>query len=85
MTIRMIRIDDAYADKLEAFVADNREFMQIVPDENLEYDEYFYERKAHLQKTIDSIDNGEMKLFSENEALARMEKIEEKLIEKYSN
>ena len=82
MTTRMIRIDDAYADKLEAFVADNREFMQIVPDENLEYDEYFYERKAHLQKTIDSIDNGEMKLFSENEALAR---IEEKLIEKYSN
>ena len=85
MTTRMIRIDDAYADKLEAFVADNSAYMQIVPDANLEYDEYFYERKAHLQKTIDAIDNGEMKLLSESEALVRMEKIEEKLIEKYAD
>ena len=81
----MIRLDDTYADKLEDFVADNSAFMQIVSDVNVEYDAYFYERKAHLQKTIDSIDNGEMKLFSESEALARMEKIEEKLIEKYAN
>jgi hypothetical protein len=85
MTTRMIRIDDAYADKLEAFVAANSEFMQIVVDENLEYDEYYYERKVHLQKTIESIDTQEMKLFSEKEAIDKMDTIEKELILQYAD
>ena len=85
MTTRMIRIDDAYADKLEAFVEDNSAFMEIVSDENLEYDEYYYERKAHLEKTIESIDNGEIKLFSEVESIEKMDAIEEKIIAQYAD
>jgi len=85
MTTRMIRIDDAYADKLEAFVAENADVMHIVSDVNLEYDEYYYERKAHLSKTIESIDSGNMKLYSEEESLKKMDRIEQRIIEKYAD
>lgn len=80
MTTRMIRIDDAYAEKLEAFVAEHSDVMQIVPDENLEYDEYFYERKAHLQKTIDSIDDGSMTLLTESDYKNKMDSIKKSLL-----
>jgi len=85
MTTRMIRIDEAYADKLEAFVSEHSDVMEIVTDENLAYDDYYYERKAQLEKTIESIDSGEMKLYSEDESFEKMDKIEQSLISQYAN
>ena len=85
MTTRMIRIDEAYADKLEAFVSEHSDVMEIVTDENLVYDDYYYERKTQLAKTIESIDSGEMKLYSEDESLKKMDKIEQSLISQYAD
>ena len=85
MTTRMIRIDEAYADKLEAFVADNSDVMQIVHDENLEYDDYYYERKAHIAKTIESIDSGEMKVYTEAESMEQMDAMEERITAQYAD
>jgi hypothetical protein len=85
MTTRMIRIDDKYAYKLEDFVAQNSDCMQIVSDENLNYDSYYYERKKHLEETIESIDNGSMKILSELESIEKMNAIEERIIAQYAD
>jgi len=85
MTTRMIRIDDAYADKLEAFVAENADGMHIVSDENLEYDDYYYERKSQLVKTIESIDSGKMKVYTEDESLKEMDAIEQRITAQYAD
>jgi len=79
----MICIDYAY--KLNLYVADNSEFMHIIYDEDLEHDEYFYERKAHLKKTLKSIDSGDMKLFSEDEFMKKMDSINKELKHQYTD
>ena len=48
-------------------------------DKNLEYDPYFYERKAHLDKTIEAIDNGTMEMYSSDEWDQEMQKIDKEL------
>jgi len=85
MTTKMIRIDESYEDKLADFIRENSEHMEIIEDENLVYDTYFYERKAHLDATIDAIDSGTMKIYSENESNHKIEKLREKLTQNYAN
>jgi len=85
MTIKMIRIDDSYEDKLTSFVLENSEHMEIIDDDNLEHDAYFYERKEHLNSTILAIDNGSMKMYSEDEFNTKMKSLEEKLIQHYAD
>ncbi len=85
MTIKMIRIDDSYEDKLTSFVLENAEHMEIINDTNLEYDAYFYERKEQLDNIITAIDNGNMHMYSEDEFNTKMKNLEEKLIQHYAD
>ena len=85
MTIKMIRIDDSYEDKLTSFVLENAEHMEIIQDANLAYDAYFYERKEQLTRTMSAIDNGTLKMHSEDEFNAKMKNLEEKLTQHYAD
>jgi len=85
MTTKMIRVDELYEDTLADFIRENSEHMEIIEDENLVYDAYFYERKAHLDTTIEAIDNGSMKMYTENESTYNMEELKDKLTKHYAN
>ncbi|PHS31506.1 MAG: hypothetical protein COA92_08015 [Sulfurovum sp.] len=85
MTTKMIRVDESYEDKLTSFIHENSEHMEILDDANLEYDAYFYERKKQLDSTIQAIDNGTMKMYSEDEFHTKMKNLEEKLTQKYAD
>ncbi len=67
MTTKMIRFDESYADKLQLFINKNSDYIEIVDDQNLEFDSYFYERKAHLDKTIAAVEDGSMKMYEQDE------------------
>ena len=79
MTARMIRYDESYASKIEELVEQSDGNIEIVKDPNLEYDPYFYERKAHLDKVIEAVDNGTMKMYSQEEADMILDKFLDKL------
>ena len=81
----MIRVDESHEDKLTSFIRDNSEHMEIIDDANLEYDTYFYERKEQLNNTILAIDNGTMKMHSEDEFNSKMKSLEEKLTQHYAD
>jgi hypothetical protein len=69
MTARMVRFDDEYANRFNEFIASTKGDITIVKDPNLEYDPYFYERKASLDKTIEAVDNGTMKMSDFNKSI----------------
>jgi len=79
MTARMIRYDESYASKIDELVEQSDGNIEIVKDPNLEYDPYFYERKAHLDKVIEAVDNGTMKMYSQEEADMILDKFLDKL------
>ncbi len=81
----MIRVDESHEDKLTSFIRDNSEHMEIIDDSNLEYDAYFYKRKEQLNNTILAIDNGTMKMHSEDEFNSKMKSLEEKLTQHYAD
>ena len=69
MTAKMIRYDDEYASQIEALVNSSGGHIEIVDDPNLALDPYFYERKASLDRTIEAVDNGTMKMHDFNESI----------------
>ena len=85
MTTKMIRVDESHEDKLTSFIHDNSEHMEIIDDVNLKYDTNFYERKKQLDNTILAIDNGTMKMHSEDEFNSKMKSLEEKLTQQYAD
>ena len=85
MTTKMIRVDASHEDKLTSFIRDNSEHMEIVDDVNLAYDTHFYARKEQLDNTISAIDNGSMKMHTEDEFNSKMKHLEEKLTQHYAD
>lgn len=85
MTARMVRIDDEYTAQFDKMVASLKGHIEVVNDPNLEYDPYFYERKASLDKTIEAVDNGTMKMYSQKEWEAEMLEWDRELEEKYGH
>jgi plasmid stabilization system protein ParE len=79
MTARMVMFDDEYASRFDEFIASTKGDIKIVKDPNLEYDPYFYERKASLDRTIEAIDNGSMKMYNQEEYDIEMEKFMDEL------
>ena len=69
MTARMIRYDEKYAKAIEDLVASSNGDIELVEDPNLKIDPFFYERKAHLDKTIEAVDNGTMKMYTFNDSM----------------
>ena len=85
MTAKMVRFDDNYASKFDDFIDSTNGDVQIVNDPNLEYDPFFYERKASLDKTIEAIDNCTMKMYNQEEWKIEMDNFDKELEEKYGN
>jgi len=46
------------------FVKESHSNITVSKDKNLELDPYFYERQKELQKDIDDIDNGKIKMIN---------------------
>ncbi|MBT5935711.1 hypothetical protein [Sulfurimonas sp.] len=59
-----VNIQDSVFQEFLNFVSKRKEKIEITKDKNLEYDSYFYERKQELQKDIDDIDNGKIKMIN---------------------
>ncbi len=66
MLEKTIRIDEKYTHKFDEFVKNSKGAVQIF-DKDLETDPYFYERKRSIERTIQQVDNGEMKMLSNDE------------------
>ena len=67
MTAKMIRYDESLENELNEFISSNGDKIELVEDEKLKFDPYFYERQAHLQRTLKAVEDGSMKLISEEE------------------
>ena len=85
MTARMVRFDDEYVSKFDEFVASSNGDIEVVDDPNLKLDPYFYERKASLDKTIEAVDNGTMKMIGQEEYDKEMDIFMNELEKKYVN
>ncbi|MDX9743349.1 MAG: hypothetical protein RBT59_05985 [Arcobacteraceae bacterium] len=85
MTARMVRINDNYIAKFDEMVATFEDNIEIVDDQNLKLDPYFYERKASLDKTIKAIDDGTMKMISQEEYDRDMDIFMAELEQKYAS
>lgn len=79
MTTKMIRVDVSHEALLDSFIDENSEYMEIVEDAHITYDAYFDARKEQLSQTMDAIDDGSMKLLSEDVFSSKMTEIESKL------
>ena len=85
MTARMIRYDESYSGLIDELVAKSNGHIEIVDDPNLKLDPYFYERKASLEKTIKAIDDGTMKMISQEEYDRDMDIFMTQLEQKYAS
>ena len=56
-----------------------------VQDEMLKIDPYFYERKAQLEKVLEEIESGKMKLYDFDEFEEEMDEFEKELAVKYGS
>ena len=70
--------DDFKSDEVEVI---------IMPKANpiKELDPYFKERKEQLSKTLQDIESGKMKIYSNDEFEREMDKFEQELIVKYAD
>ena len=59
-----VQIQDSYMKNFINYVNSHSDDITITKDKNLEYDLYFYERKQQLQKDMDDIDNGKIKMIN---------------------
>jgi len=59
-----IQIQDSYMQQFMNFVKESHSNITVSKDKNLELDPYFYERQKELQKDIDDIDNGKIKMIN---------------------
>ncbi len=66
-----LQVKDGYTQNILDMLGSVKDIMlekiEVKQDPNLEYDAYFYERKAHLDKTIEAVDNGTMKMYDSQE------------------
>jgi len=55
------------------------EKIEVQQDPNVAYDPYFYERKAQLDKTIEAVDDGSMKMYDSQEWDVEMKSLDAEL------
>ena len=59
-----VQIQDSYMKNFINYVNSHSDDITMTKDKNLEYDLYFYERKQQLQKDMDDINNGKIKMIN---------------------
>jgi len=59
-----VNVQDNFVQDFLTIIDHYKDKIQLKKDKNLEYDPYFYERKEQLQKDMDDIDNGKVKMIN---------------------
>jgi len=59
-----LQVQDNFVQDFLTIIDHYKDKVQLKKDKNLEYDPYFYERKQQLQKDMDDIDNGKIKMIN---------------------
>jgi hypothetical protein len=84
-----LQVKDGYTqnilDMLESVKGTMLQKIEVKKDPNLEYDPYFYERKAQLDKTIKAVDDGSMKMYNQDEYDEEMDSFMKDLELKYAH
>jgi len=66
-----LQVKDGYTQNILDMLGSVKDIMlekiELQKDPNLENDAYFYERKAHLDKTIAAVKDGSMKMYEQDE------------------
>ena len=73
MRTMAIQIQDDYVNDFMSYVNNHNESITIAKDKNLEYDPYFYERKKKLHQIRDDVQNGKMRLLTQEESDTEIE------------
>ena len=68
MQTMAIQIQDDYVNDFMSYVNTNSDNITISKDRNLELDPYFYERKNRLHQIRDDVQNGKMRLLTQEES-----------------
>ena len=68
-----IQIQDNYIESFMNYVNNHSENITISKDKNLELDPYFYERKKKLHQIRDDVQNGKMRLLTQEESDTEIE------------
>ena len=64
MKTLILNIQDDFIQDFLIMIEPYKDKIQLEKDKNLEYDPYFYERKKQLQKDINDIDSGNVKMIN---------------------
>ena len=59
-----IQVKDSFMEKFLNFVNSHSKDIVITKDANLELDPYFYERQKQLQRDLEEIESGKIKMIS---------------------
>ncbi len=73
MQTMAIQIQDDYVNDFMSYVNNHNDSITITKDKNLEYDPYFYERKKKLHQIRNDVQNGKMRLLTQEESDAEIE------------
>ncbi|WP_324172021.1 hypothetical protein [Sulfurimonas sp.] len=63
-----VHIEDNYIQNFMSYVNKHSSDISVSKDENLELDPYFYERKKKLHQIRDDVQNGKMRLLTQEES-----------------
>ena len=73
MQTMAIQIQDDYVNDFMSYVNNHNDSITITKDKNLEYDPYFYERKKKLHQIRNDVQNGKMRLLTQEESDTEIE------------
>ena len=68
MQTMSVQIQDNYIEDFMNYINNHSENITISKDKNLEIDPYFYERKKKLHQIRDDVQNGNMRLLTQEES-----------------
>ena len=63
-----VQVQDNYIQKFMSYVNEHNADINVLKDKNLELDPYFYERKKKLHQIRDDVQNGKMRLLTQEES-----------------
>ena len=63
-----VQIQDNYLSDFMSYINNHSESITISKDKNLELDPYFYERQKKLHQIRNDVQNGNMRLLSQEES-----------------
>jgi len=68
-----IQVHDAYVNEFMNYVGKHSQNITVAKDKNLEIDPYFYERRKKLHQIRNDVQNGKMRLLTQEESDTEIE------------